>query len=71
MIAGCKSPPKSGQGFRARQSRMVIHFSPTMFNSAVRFSQGVGIELETIKGRLLSREYITGEISKIIESAYM
>lgn len=45
--------------FTARQSRMVIHFSPTMFNSAVRFSQGVGRLLETVKGRFLSGEYIT------------
>lgn len=58
-IAGCKSPPRSGQGFTARQSRMVIHFSSTMFNSAVRFSRGVGRELESIKGRFLSGEYIT------------
>lgn len=58
-IIGCKSPPmKSGQGFTARQSRMVIHFSPAMSNSVVRFSQGMGTELEIIKDRFLSGEYI-------------
>lgn len=67
-IIGCKSPPmNSGQGFTARQSRMVIYFSPTMSNSVVRFSQGMGRELEIIKDRFLSGEYIMWEMSKILK----
>ena len=60
-MARCQSPPeKSGQGFTARQSRMVIlfFFFSNLFNSAVRSSQDVGREFEIIKGRFLSAEYI-------------
>lgn len=53
-----KSTYEEWPGFYSKTKQDGYTFFPAMSNSVVRFSQGMGRELEIIKDRFLSGEYI-------------